>query len=26
MDKNPSGAMWRLVDGQWTQGDVVPAT
>lgn len=26
MDKNPSGALWRLVDGQWTQGDVVPAT
>jgi len=21
-DKNPSGAMWRLVDGQWTQRDV----
>ena len=22
-DKNPNGAMWRLVDGRWTQGDVV---
>jgi NADP-dependent aldehyde dehydrogenase len=21
-DRNPTGAMWRLVDGQWTQGDV----
>jgi alpha-ketoglutaric semialdehyde dehydrogenase len=21
-DKNPTGAMWRLIDGQWTQGDV----
>jgi 2,5-dioxopentanoate dehydrogenase len=21
-DKNPSGKLWRLVDGQWTQGDV----
>jgi 2,5-dioxopentanoate dehydrogenase len=22
-DKNPSGAMWRLIDGRWTQADVV---
>ena len=21
-DKNPSGKMWRLVDGNWTQGDI----
>jgi NADP-dependent aldehyde dehydrogenase len=21
-DKNPNGAMWRLVDGRWTQSDV----
>jgi NADP-dependent aldehyde dehydrogenase len=21
-DKNPNAAMWRLVDGRWTQGDV----
>jgi alpha-ketoglutaric semialdehyde dehydrogenase len=21
-DKNPTGAMWRLIDGQWTQSDV----
>jgi len=21
-DRNPNGRMWRLVDGQWTQGDV----
>jgi NADP-dependent aldehyde dehydrogenase len=21
-DKNPTGSMWRLVDGAWTQGDV----
>ena len=21
-DKNPSGALWRLVDGRWTQADV----
>lgn len=21
-DKNPTGTMWRLIDGQWTQGDV----
>jgi NADP-dependent aldehyde dehydrogenase len=21
-DKNPTGRMWRLVDGAWTQGDV----
>ena len=21
-DKNPNGRMWRLIDGQWTQGDV----
>ena len=22
-DKNPNGQMWRLIDGSWTQGDVV---
>jgi NADP-dependent aldehyde dehydrogenase len=22
-DRNPNGAMWRLVDGTWTRGDVV---
>ncbi|HVW38789.1 MAG TPA: aldehyde dehydrogenase (NADP(+)), partial [Pirellulales bacterium] len=22
-DKNPNGKMWRLIDGSWTQGDVV---
>ncbi len=21
-DKNPTGTMWRLIDGQWTQADV----
>ncbi len=21
-DENPTGSMWRLIDGQWTQGDV----
>jgi alpha-ketoglutaric semialdehyde dehydrogenase len=21
-DKNPNGRLWRLIDGQWTQGDV----
>ena len=21
-DENPTGSMWRLVDGEWTQGDV----
>jgi NADP-dependent aldehyde dehydrogenase len=21
-DKNPTGRMWRLIDGAWTQGDV----
>jgi alpha-ketoglutaric semialdehyde dehydrogenase len=21
-DKNPTGTMWRRIDGQWTQGDV----
>ena len=21
-DRNPTGAMWRLIDGQWTTGDV----
>jgi NADP-dependent aldehyde dehydrogenase len=21
-DKNPTGKMWRLIDGQWTTGDV----
>lgn len=21
-DKNPTGSMWRLIDGQWTQADV----
>ena len=23
-DKNPNGKMWRLIDGHWSQGDVVP--
>jgi alpha-ketoglutaric semialdehyde dehydrogenase len=23
-DKNPNGRMWRLIDGQWTQGDATP--
>lgn len=23
-DRNPTGAMWRLIDGQWTQGDISP--
>ena len=22
-DKNPTGAMWRLVDGEWSQLDVI---
>jgi 2,5-dioxopentanoate dehydrogenase len=22
-NKNPNGKMWRLIDGQWSQGDVV---
>lgn len=22
-DKNPNGSLWRLIDGRWTQGDVV---
>ncbi len=22
-DKNPNGKMWRLIDGQWSQGDVI---
>ena len=22
-DKNPTGTMWRRIDGQWTQGDVL---
>ena len=22
-DKNPNGKMWRLIDGNWTQGDVI---
>jgi alpha-ketoglutaric semialdehyde dehydrogenase len=21
-DRNPTGKMWRLIDGTWTQGDV----
>ena len=21
-DENPTGSMWRLIDGEWTQGDV----
>jgi NADP-dependent aldehyde dehydrogenase len=21
-DKNPTGSMWRLIDGQWTQGNI----
>jgi NADP-dependent aldehyde dehydrogenase len=21
-DKNPTGRMWRLIDGNWTQADV----
>lgn len=24
-DRNPTGQLWRLVDGQWTQGDVPAA-
>lgn len=24
-DKNPTGQMWRLIDGQWSQADVGPA-
>ena len=24
-DKNPTGAMWRLIDGAWSQGDVPAA-
>jgi NADP-dependent aldehyde dehydrogenase len=24
-DKNPTGAMWRFVDGTWTTSDVAPA-
>lgn len=23
-DKSPSPSLWRLIDGKWTQGDVVP--
>ena len=23
-DKNPTGSMWRNIDGKWTQGDVPP--
>jgi len=23
-DRNPTGATWRLIDGEWTQGDVQP--
>ncbi len=23
-DKNPAGQTWRLIDGAWTQGDVLP--
>ncbi len=22
-DRNPTGQMWRFIDGTWTQGDVV---
>ena len=22
-DENPTGSMWRIIDGQWSQGDVV---
>ena len=21
-DRNPTGKMWRLIDGEWTKGDV----
>ncbi len=24
-DQNPAGLAWRLIDGQWTQGDVISA-
>ena len=24
-DENPGGLAWRLVDGEWTRGDVRPA-
>jgi alpha-ketoglutaric semialdehyde dehydrogenase len=24
-DKSPSNSLWRLIDGQWAQGDVSPA-
>ncbi len=24
-DKNPNGKVWRLIDGRWTQGDVLAA-
>ena len=24
-DENPGGRAWRLVDGEWTRGDVRPA-
>jgi NADP-dependent aldehyde dehydrogenase len=24
-DKSPGNSLWRLIDGQWTQGDVSPA-
>jgi NADP-dependent aldehyde dehydrogenase len=24
-DRNPTGKMWRLVDGEWSQRDVAPA-
>ena len=24
-DENPGGRAWRLVDGQWTRGDVKPS-
>jgi 2,5-dioxopentanoate dehydrogenase len=25
-DKNPTGQMWRLIDGAWTRGDVPAQT
>jgi len=24
-DQNPTGKMWRLIDGQWSQADVYTA-
>ena len=23
-DRNPTGRLWRRIDGAWTQGDVAP--